>query len=269
MSALAVFNFEQQQIRTSILDETVWFVAKDLAEALEYAKTQNALDLCKNSNNAHSSQLNKINNLHPATKWIPESDMYRLVMKSTKKEAEKFQDWVVEEVLPSIRKTGGYSIASNQPAYSENLRAEESLRIADFIAQSLRVSESSKLGMFQKVLTVKAPELLMLLPSYAVDAPSTDLTGSSKPTKSLTALLDDNGYAISAVAFNKIALADEWLEKLTRKSSKGEKEFLSITDKGLQYGKNITSPSCPRETQPHWYVDSFKEFSDLVLKGDL
>jgi phage regulator Rha-like protein len=158
--------------------------------------------------------------------------------------------------------------AVNQPVYSEQLRTEESLRIADFIAQSLRVSESSKLGMFQKVLSLKAPELLPLLPSYAVDAPIDYFTGSSKPTKSLTALLDDNGYKISAVAFNKIALADNFLEKLTRQSSKGMKEFLSITDKGLQYGKNITSPTSPRETQPHWYVDSFKEFAELVLKGE-
>jgi hypothetical protein len=154
------------------------------------------------------------------------------------------------------------------PEYIEKLKAEESLRIADFIAQSLRVSESSKLGMFQKVLSLKAPELLPLLPSYAVDAPIDYFTGSSKPTKSLTALLDDNGYKISAVAFNKIALADNFLEKLTRQSSKGMKEFLSITDKGLQYGKNITSPTSPRETQPHWYVDSFKEFAELVLKGE-
>lgn len=155
------------------------------------------------------------------------------------------------------------------PEYIEKLKAEESLRIADFIAQSLRVSESSKLGMFQKVLSLKAPELLPLLPSYAVDAPANDLTGSSKPTKSLTALLDDNGYKISAVAFNKIALADNWIEKLTRKSSsKDVKEFLSITDKGLQYGKNLTSPTSPREIHPHWYVDSFKEFAELVLKGE-
>lgn len=41
-------------------------------------------------------------------KVIPESDVYRLVMRSKLEEAEKFQDWVVEEVLPSIRKRGMY-----------------------------------------------------------------------------------------------------------------------------------------------------------------
>lgn len=40
--------------------------------------------------------------------FIPESDLYRLTMKSQLPSAEKFSDWVVEEILPSIRKNGGY-----------------------------------------------------------------------------------------------------------------------------------------------------------------
>ena len=39
---------------------------------------------------------------------IPESDLYRLILKSQMKEAAEFQDWVTEEVLPQIRQTGGY-----------------------------------------------------------------------------------------------------------------------------------------------------------------
>ena len=110
MSALTVFNFDSTTaIRTALVGEAVWFVAKDLADALEYASQDKAYQFCKNVNNAETALLNKINNLPPAAKWIPESDMYRLVMKSTKPEAEKFQDWVCEDVLPSIRKTGSYS----------------------------------------------------------------------------------------------------------------------------------------------------------------
>ncbi|MFQ9021147.1 MAG: Bro-N domain-containing protein [Parabacteroides merdae] len=43
--------------------------------------------------------------------FIPESDVYRLIMRSKLPEAEKFQDWVCEEILPAIRKTGGYMVA--------------------------------------------------------------------------------------------------------------------------------------------------------------
>ncbi|MNL51849.1 hypothetical protein D3C87_1749840 [compost metagenome] len=55
---------------------------------------------------------------------------------------------------------------------------------------------------------------------------------------------------------------------MQRKNSKGETvDFWSVTEKGLKYGKNLTSPQCPRETQPHWYVDRFLELADLIGKG--
>lgn len=47
--------------------------------------------------------------MDPQTKFIPESDLYRLIMRSNLPSAERFQNWVVEEVLPQIRKTGSYS----------------------------------------------------------------------------------------------------------------------------------------------------------------
>ena len=55
---------------------------------------------------------------------------------------------------------------------------------------------------------------------------------------------------------------------MTRVNSKRETvEFWGVTDKGLKYGKNLTSPQCPRETQPHWYVDRFLELAALVGKA--
>lgn len=115
MQDVQVFNFKGlNDVRTTIIDDKVWFVAKDMADALDYSSTQSALSLCKNTNNAESSELNKINNLPPATKWIQEADVFRLIMKSTKPEAEAFQDWVCEDVLPTIRKTGKYDISQSE-----------------------------------------------------------------------------------------------------------------------------------------------------------
>jgi hypothetical protein len=52
------------------------------------------------------------------------------------------------------------------------------------------------------------------------------------------------------------------LEEVTRPSSHGMvKKFWSVTEKGLKYGKNVTSPSNPKETQPHWYRHSFDELA--------
>lgn len=112
---LETFNFDENTaIRTAVTnDNNVWFLAKDLADALEYSENARVLEHCKQS--TAKVELNKINDLPPATKWIPESDVYRLIMKSTKPEAEKFQDWVVEDVLPSIRETGSYSVKPIDP----------------------------------------------------------------------------------------------------------------------------------------------------------
>ena len=110
---LQVFYFLNFPVRTVELEGVIWFVAKDVAITLGYAQTANALKLCKKASNL--DELNKNNGLFAATKWIPESDVYRLVLRSTLEDAEKFQDWVVEEVLPSIRKTGKYQIPIQQP----------------------------------------------------------------------------------------------------------------------------------------------------------
>jgi len=116
MNELQVFNFNGlADIRTTTDENNeVWFIAKDIADALDYPETKNALRLCKRAESARNGDLNKINNLHPATKWIPESDVFRLIMKSTKVEAEQFQDFVCEDVLPTIRRTGKYDISESQ-----------------------------------------------------------------------------------------------------------------------------------------------------------
>lgn len=116
MSQLIPFEFKDATFRTAInnSDNTPWFVAKDVSEILGYDQTANALKHCKQS--SILDELNKINGLPPATKWIPESDLYRLIMRSDKPDAIEFQDLVCEEVLPSIRKTGSYSIHHEQMA---------------------------------------------------------------------------------------------------------------------------------------------------------
>lgn len=79
--------------------------ANDVAVALGYTNPQKAIrDHCKRVNVLFTPSAK---GLQP-TKFIPESDVYRLVMRSKMPEAERFQDWVCEEVLPVIRKTGAY-----------------------------------------------------------------------------------------------------------------------------------------------------------------
>lgn len=102
------FNFKNTSltILTDERDNSIWFIGKEVATVLGYTDTKQAIrSHCKGG--VDFTPENILNNR--VYKIIPESDVYRLIMKSQKPEAEAFQDWVTEEVLPSIRRTGSYS----------------------------------------------------------------------------------------------------------------------------------------------------------------
>jgi prophage antirepressor-like protein len=101
------FNYGNNEtpIRTIVKDGRVWFVGKDIAEELGYERTADAIRFhCKGS---AKHRLLTEGGMQEMT-IIPESDVYRLVMHSKLPAAEKFEEWVVAEVLPAIRKTGYY-----------------------------------------------------------------------------------------------------------------------------------------------------------------
>jgi prophage antirepressor-like protein len=104
--SLIPFNFNGSDIRI-ITDGQgePWFIAKDVADLLEYANPHEAI-------RTHCKGVREI--LIPSaggdqmTKVMPERDVYRLVMRSRMPAAEAFEEWVVADVLPTIRKTGSY-----------------------------------------------------------------------------------------------------------------------------------------------------------------
>lgn len=97
-----------KEIRTVDIDGEIWFVAKDVALALGYSNPQDAVRRhCKKTRNIAGAG-NAHPSLDPQTIIIPEPDIYRLIIKSNLPSAEKFETWVFEEVIPSIRKKGFY-----------------------------------------------------------------------------------------------------------------------------------------------------------------
>ena len=151
-------------------------------------------------------------------------------------------------------------ISSNQSDTSVDIYA------IGAIADVMRVAESSKLGMLKTYCAKNAPRLLPCLPQYAIDTFKEGENGSSEATLPLTSLLEGTG--VSAVKANAILIKEGILEELVRPSSKGGvKKFKSITAKGLAYGKNMTSPVNPRETQPHWYVNKKQELLAIITKN--
>lgn len=106
MINLKVFNNEEfGVIRTIEENGIILFCGSDVAKALGYVKTRNAIAThCKGALKRGVQTNGGIQEMS----FIPESDLYRLIINSKLPSAEKFESWVFDEVLPSIRKTGGY-----------------------------------------------------------------------------------------------------------------------------------------------------------------
>ena len=122
MNELQIFqNPEFGEVRTVSIDGEPWFVGRDIALALGYSNTKDALakhvdddDKKMGSQNATPSIKDSLGrDQYPV--FINESGLYSLVLSSKLPTAKKFKRWVTSEVLPTIRKTGSYSIPQLTP----------------------------------------------------------------------------------------------------------------------------------------------------------
>ena len=152
-------------------------------------------------------------------------------------------------------KAGSYSA----PLCAGAMEAQIASTVMGAVIAQLNLEGSAKLGLVTQLAKVYAPSLLPAMPVYAIDAPPTATLGSSAVTKSATELLKESGCTLSARAFNVLAEEKGLLSKQQRRSKKGAKEFWTVTEEGMKFGKNVTSPNNPLETQPHWYVETFAD----------
>lgn len=153
--------------------------------------------------------------------------------------------------------------ATQKAGYSEKMQA--AVILLESAARTLNLSSSSKLGAYQKLQ--QAAGLPDLMPHYAIDAPSDAVDGSSRPTQSLSALLKAHGIRMTANQVYHQLVKLGITEQKSRKSNSGingVRKFWSLTAKGCMYGKNITSPANPRETQPHFFESRFPELLRLL-----
>ncbi|EJP3959328.1 KilA-N domain-containing protein [Salmonella enterica] len=157
----------------------------------------------------------------------------------------------------------------NQYQHTANLIATDKIQagviLLESAARMLNLSNSSKLGAYQKLQKVAG--LPDLMPSYAIDAPAGAPESSSRPTLALSALLKQHGIRMTAnQAYQQLAKLGvvEHRERYSRSAINGIKKFWSLTAKGCMFGKNITSPANPRETQPHFFASKFPELLKLL-----
>lgn len=128
MEELQVFNSDEfGTIRIKTIDGEPWFVAKDVADKLGYAQTSNMMKRI-DEDDSKSSILDGMN---MKSSLINESGLYSAIIGSKLDSAKRFKHWVTSDVLPSIRKNGGY--IANQ----ENLTPEQIVANALIVAQNI------------------------------------------------------------------------------------------------------------------------------------
>lgn len=111
MNNLMNFNFEVKKVRTLLINDEIYFVAKDVADILKYAETSVMLRRLDDDEmkKIEPSVVVGANSMAREFTVINESGLYNAVLGSKKENAKRFKKWVTSEVLPSIRKTGSYS----------------------------------------------------------------------------------------------------------------------------------------------------------------
>ncbi|WP_339053579.1 KilA-N domain-containing protein [Arsenophonus endosymbiont of Crataerina pallida] len=147
-------------------------------------------------------------------------------------------------------------------------KVQAGLAMIAFYKQELRIAPSGLLGAMKKLQSsLGMPDVL---PAYAVDAPEGSMTVSSEVTHSFTELLLLHGKPYSPPSgFKRLQLLGI-VERKSRPSSKHpdkEKLFWSLTERGLQFGKNLTDPNHPRQTQPHFYDSQFPRLLSIMMNG--
>lgn len=146
MNDLQIFkNDEFGQVRTLTIDNEPYFVGKDVASILGYSNPQKAI---RDHVDEEDKTLNELFTVN-GTKGIliNESGLYSLILSSKLPNAKKFKRWVTSEILPSIRKTGGYI------GTDENMSDEEIMAKALMVAQNTINKKNELLKAKEKELT--------------------------------------------------------------------------------------------------------------------
>lgn len=183
-SELQIFNNpEFGEVRTTVIDGEPWLVGKDVATALGYSNPSNAVvaHVDDEDKTTYSFQVSGSNYKTKAT-CINESGLYSLVLSSKLPTAKKFKRWVTSEVLPAIRKTGGYHI--------EELTGRELMAKALLEAQAVLADKDTTIAKQTQLIGELKPK-----------ADYTDRILQSKSLVTITQIAKD--YGMSGAAMNE------------------------------------------------------------------
>ena len=203
-SALKLFENPQFRVRVIMRLSDPWFVAKDVATCIEHSNVSKMCELCRDKDIAIVNGKEYSNDLleysegrgNPNITVISESGLYRILAKCNLPKCEPFESWVFDEVLPSIRKTGGYSVA--QPTIFDYARA--------LIAEKER---SDALEAQNKALEAERDEAIRTKAQIGSSREATAMNTASQKSKECEKLREQIGDSKTY----KKAIAIPWLSE--------------------------------------------------------
>lgn len=158
-------NPEFGRVRTVSVDNEPWFFAKDVCDALSVATNhvRESLDEDEVSNLRSTEIGPEFGGKAPLI--VSEAGLYSLILKSRKPEAKAFKRWITHDVIPAIRKTGGYSMKQKAQAEQDKtreMRAEAMLRnsISKQAKMMMEIAKMSHIKAYQDVMMAKAGNIL-------------------------------------------------------------------------------------------------------------
>lgn len=179
-------NKEFGSVRTLEVNGKPYFCGSDVASALGYSNPRKAIsDHCKGVTKRDTPTSSGIQSMS----YIPEGDIYRLIARSKLPTAEKFESWVFDEVVPSIRKTGGYI------AGQETMSDEELLEKAVLVAQK-------KIAERDKIIAEQAKQIEEAKPK-TIFADAVSASDSSMLVRDVAKIIKQNGVPLGEKRFYK------------------------------------------------------------------
>lgn len=140
MNEVQLFNFENHEVRSLLLNNEPWFVGKDVADVLGYTDTNQAIRKHVDNEDRLTRRFDGTGQSRDMT-IINESGLYSLVLSSKLPSAKKFKRWVTSEVLPTLRKTGQYQV---KELSGQELMAKALIEAQSVLAAKDKVIEEMK-----------------------------------------------------------------------------------------------------------------------------
>ena len=176
MNKFEIFNYENKEIRTIMKDNEMWFVGKDVAEILGYARARKAILDHVDLDDKGVLKQSTLGGVQDVT-IINESGLYSLILSSKLESAKKFKKWVTKEVLPTIRKHGMYA-------------TEELLNNPDFAIEVLTQLKQERAEKEKYIKEIEEQKPKVIFADSVTASPTSILVGE------LAKILKQNGIDI-------------------------------------------------------------------------